>query len=91
MGVVAYMRWSFARGSNCKALSGKILVFWIDGHLIMGGGRLQEVVAHGVSTVLICLSPPLIAYVGKCYRKYARQSCKLRWYTLGNNWNSKYK
>ena len=30
---------SFYRGSNCKALAGKILVFWID-------GRLCEVVAY---------------------------------------------
>ena len=28
----------FTRGSNCKALTGKILVFWM-------GGRLREVVA----------------------------------------------
>ena len=27
--VVAYRRWSFTRGSNCKALTEKILVFWI--------------------------------------------------------------
>ena len=44
MVAVAYRRWSFTRGSNCKALTGKILVFWI-------GGRLWEVVAHGGSTV----------------------------------------
>ena len=31
--------------SNCEALTGKILVFWI-------GGRLWEVVAHGGSTVV---------------------------------------
>ena len=42
---VAYRKWSFTRGSNCKALTGKILLFWI-------GGRLREVVAHGGSTVL---------------------------------------
>ena len=36
---VAYMRWSFTRGSNCKALTGKIAVFRI-------GGRLWEVVAY---------------------------------------------
>ena len=42
--VVAYRRWSFTRGSNCNALTEKILVFWI-------GGRLREVVAHGGSTV----------------------------------------
>ena len=32
-------------GSNCKALTRKILMFWI-------GGRLREVVAHGGSTVI---------------------------------------
>ena len=41
---VAYRRWSFTRGSNCKALTGKILVFCIS-------GRLQELVVHGGSTV----------------------------------------
>ena len=43
---VAYRRWSFTRDSNCKALTGRILVFWI-------GGRLRGVVAHGGSTVAI--------------------------------------
>ena len=33
MVAVAYRRWSFTRGFNCKALAGKILVFWIGGHL----------------------------------------------------------
>ena len=38
---VVYKRWSFTRGSNCKALTGKVLVheFWI-------GGLLREVVAY---------------------------------------------
>ena len=36
---VNYRRWSFTRVSNCKALRGKILVFWI-------GGRLGEMVAY---------------------------------------------
>ena len=36
---VAWRRWSSTRGSNCKALTGKILVYWI-------GGRLWEVVAY---------------------------------------------
>ena len=47
----AYRRWSLiTRGSNCKVLTGKILVLWI-------GGRLWEVVAyeevaaHGGSTI----------------------------------------
>ena len=44
MVAVAYRRWSFTRGSNCKALTGKVLVFWI-------GVRLREVVAHGGSPV----------------------------------------
>ena len=35
---VAYMRWLLTRGSNCKALTGKILVSWI-------GSRLWEVFA----------------------------------------------
>ena len=39
MVAVTYRRWSFTRGSNCKALTGKILVFWI-------GGCLWEVVAY---------------------------------------------
>ena len=39
MVAVAYRRWSFTRGSNCKALTEKILLFWI-------GGNLWEVVAY---------------------------------------------
>ena len=38
--VTAYGRWSFTRGSNCNALTGKVSVFWI-------GGRLWKVVAYG--------------------------------------------
>ena len=38
-----------------KALSGKILVFWI------GGGRLQEMVAHGGSTLLFSLLSTYVA------------------------------
>ena len=33
MVMVTYRRWSLTRGSNCKALTGKILVFWIGGCL----------------------------------------------------------
>ena len=46
MVAVTYGKWSFTRGSNCKALTGKVLVheFWI-------GGLLWEVVPHGGSTV----------------------------------------
>ena len=36
---VASRRWSFTGGSNRRALTGKIFVFWI-------GGRLWEVVAY---------------------------------------------
>ena len=39
MVAVAYKRWSFTRGSNCKAFTDKSLVFWI-------GGLLWEVVAY---------------------------------------------
>ena len=38
---VAYKRWSFTRGSNCKALTGKVLVHE-DRRSLMGGGRLRE-------------------------------------------------
>ena len=30
---VAYRKWSFTRGSNSKALTGKILESWLDSHL----------------------------------------------------------
>ena len=33
MVTVAYRRWSFTRSFNCKALTEKILLFWIGGHL----------------------------------------------------------
>ena len=29
---VAYRRWSFNKGSNREALTGKVLVFWISGN-----------------------------------------------------------
>ena len=41
---VAYRRWSFTRGSNCKTLTWTILVFWIGDHL-------REVVLYGGLTV----------------------------------------
>ena len=41
---VSYRRCSFTRGSNCKTLTQKILVFWIGDHL-------REVVAYGGLTV----------------------------------------
>ena len=51
----ALKKWSgggrFTRGSNCKALTGKILVFWIS-------GRLWEVVGHGSLTVVGHLREP---------------------------------
>ena len=39
MVAVAYRRCLFTRSSNCKAFTGKVLVFWI-------GGSLREVVAY---------------------------------------------
>ena len=50
MVAVAYGRWSFTTGSNCKALTGEnfgVLGWWS----LMGGSRLREVVAHGGLTV----------------------------------------
>ena len=44
MVAVAHRRWPFTRGSNWKALTGKILVIWIR-------GLLTEVVTHGGLTV----------------------------------------
>ena len=44
MVAVAYRRWSFARGSNFKALTGKVLVFGYES--LVGGDRLREVVAQ---------------------------------------------
>ena len=29
--MVAYRKWFFMRAFNCKALTGKVLVFWITG------------------------------------------------------------
>ena len=51
MVLVTYRRWSFTRGSNFKALMGKVLVSWIYRRLLMGFGRLLEVAEHGCSTV----------------------------------------
>jgi len=42
---VAFERMSFKKGSNYKALTEKILVFWIS-------DRLREVVVHEGSTIL---------------------------------------
>ena len=36
---VTHRRWSFTRDSNCKALTGKVLMVWL-------GRRLWEVVAY---------------------------------------------
>ena len=48
MVAVAYESQSFTRRSNYRLSAGKNLVFWI-------GGRLQEVVAHGGSTVFLSI------------------------------------
>ena len=47
---VACERWLFTRGSYYRDLTGKHLVF-LDRWLLIRVGRLQEVVAHGGSTV----------------------------------------
>ena len=43
---VSCRRWPVTRSSNCKALTGKVLVFWMS-------GRSWNVVAHEGSTVYI--------------------------------------
>ena len=43
-GEITYRRWSYTRGSNCEALTGKNFVLWI-------GGRLREVVALEGSSI----------------------------------------
>ena len=43
---VAHRRWSFTRGTKCKASTGKVFVFRLG-----AGGRLRKVVTHGGSTV----------------------------------------
>ena len=48
--LLLYESWLFMRGSNYKALTGKILIM----DSLMGGGLLLEVVIHGSSTVLQC-------------------------------------
>ena len=45
------LRLPFTRVSNCKALTGTVMVFWIGGRFL-GCGRSREVVAHGVLTVV---------------------------------------
>ena len=51
MVAVAYRRWSFTtRGSNWKALTGKILVLWIGGGL-WEVVAYEKVVANGGSTI----------------------------------------
>ena len=56
MVAVAYRRWSFiTRGSNCKDLTGKILVFWIGGCL-WEVVAYEEVVARGGSTIFTNLN-----------------------------------
>jgi len=50
---VAYdeKRWSFTRSSNCKALTEKVLVFWMNGRLLEVVAYDREVVAQGSSAV----------------------------------------
>ena len=64
---VTYRRFSFTRGSSCKALSGKVLVFWI-------GGRLWEVVAYkrwSQMEVRLYLEIYHIWYYRLCFSKFS--------------------
>ena len=71
---VAYGRSSFTRISNCKALSGKVLVFWI-------GGRLWEVVAYErwsrMEVQLYCFTS---LSGGSCYLASLHEFCFLSWW-----------
>ena len=49
MVAVAYRRWSFTRGSNCKALTWN--KFWCFGLVVVYGRWSLKVVARGGSTV----------------------------------------
>ena len=51
MVAVAHKRWPFVRGSNYKALTGKILVFWMVVAYRRWRLTTREVVAHGGATV----------------------------------------
>ena len=37
--VLECRRWWFTKGSNCRAFTGKVLVFWLDGRLITKGSH----------------------------------------------------
>ena len=51
-------------GSNYKALTGKILVFWTtDKWSLMGGGCLQQVVANGGLTLIYVISLDYFVYI----------------------------
>ena len=71
MVAVAYRRWSFTRGFNCKALTGKILAV-LDWRSLMGGGRLRGVVADGGSTAFEC---HISGTIRLNYGKIKYQSC----------------
>ena len=49
---VAYRRWSFTRGTNCKTFTGKVLVFCLD-------GRLQKVLTHRLDCTIYSLGSAL--------------------------------
>ena len=51
MVAVAYERWAFTRGSNHKALTEKISVFWKSGRNYRRW-LIREAIAHEGSTVL---------------------------------------
>ena len=60
MVAAAYRRWSFTRGSNRKALTGKVLVFKISsGHPVYYGHRTTSQIVscllYSVSAKLTCI------------------------------------
>ena len=70
MVTVGYRKWLFTRGSRCKALTGKILEFWIV-------CRLREVVAREGSTVYADLKKLRLTMAFK--RSQVRNVAKLAW------------
>ena len=72
MVTVGYRKWLFTRGSKCKALTGKILEFWIVRRL-----SLRDVVTHGGSTVYADLKKLRLNMAFK--RNQVRNVAKLTW------------
>ena len=69
--MVAVAGGRFTRASNCKALTGKILIFWIGGRLYYVSAQLKQVVAHhGCSTFYFILYQIVLVWTisgANCY------------------------